>query len=162
METEALTPATEAYVDALKVAIAHEKAKAAELMGLAERSRLGAKLMFTELATEALLYVNALVVEFEHALESDVIPEGEDSDEFYVPPRTLTESFVLPDEFTLPEQAILVAIDATLASQSYYEGRAARVADDSSRRFFEACAQRMRRRVAELQEEYERNVLTSN
>lgn len=162
MQAQPQPPATEAYVESLKVAIAHEKAKAAELMRLADRSTLGAKLMFVELATESLLYVNSLIVEFEQVLESDAIPEGEDSDEFYVPPGRGTESFVLPDQFTLPEQAIHVAIEAARRSQTFYEGRTSLVADEASRHFFELCAQRMGRRVADLQEEYERNVMTSN
>ncbi len=162
MEAQSKPPIAEAYTDSLKVAIAHEKSKAAEMMRLADRSRLGAKLMFTELATEALLYVNALIVEFEHVLESDEVPEGEDSDEFYVPPSKATESYVIPEEFTLPEQAILVAIRAAEASQAFYEARSGSVPDAVSRQFFETCAVRMRRRVADLQEEYDRNVLTSN
>jgi len=153
---------TGGYVDSLKVAIAHEKSKAAELMQLADRSRLGAKLMFTELATEALLYVNSLIVEFEHVLESDDVPEGEDSDEFYVPPTRWTERFVIPDEFTLPEQAILVAIEATRASEAFYESRRALVPDVVSRQFFQGCVQRMNRRTADLREEYDKFVMTSN
>jgi hypothetical protein len=162
VEADPHPPSLEEYADALKVAIAHEKAKAASLMGLADKSRLGAKLMFTELATEALLYVNSLIIEFEHVLESDELPEGEDSDEFYVAPAPTTESFVIPDEFTLPEQAILVAIEASRTSQSFYEGRSAAVPDAKSRQFFDQCALRMRRRVADLREEYDRNVLTNN
>lgn len=162
MEAQPQPLALEAYADSLKVAIAHEKTKAAQLMGLSERSKLGAKLMFVELATESLLYVNSLIVEFEHVLESDLIPEGEDSDELYVPPEKGTESFVVPEEFTLPEQAIHVAIESARSSQQFYETQTGSVADEASRRFFEACAQRMRRRVADLQEEYERNVMTSN
>jgi len=153
------TPTT-LYAEALKVAIGHEKSKAADLMGLAEKSRLGAKLMFTELATEALLYLNSLVVEFEHVLELDEIPEGEDSDTYYEQPSPVTERFVLPEEFTLPEQAILVAIAKTVESQRFYESHAARDGEERSRKFFTSCAQRMQRRAADLKEEYERNVMT--
>lgn len=155
-------PPNEVYLDSLKVVIAHEKAKAANLMRLADRSRLGAKLMFTELATEALVYVNSLIVEFEHILESEEVPEGEDSDEYYVQGAQSTESFVIPEEFTLPEQAILVAIRAAGASQEFYEGKIDTVPPGVSRQFFQTCAQRVKRRVADLKEEYERNVLTSN
>lgn len=149
-----------AYADALKIAIAHEKEKARLYMEYAEKSKYGAKMMFTELATEAMMYLNSFMVEFEHVLRSDEIPEGEDSDEFIDIGVLKTAKIVIPEEFATPEQAILVAIKKTEESQAYYEKLAERSSDEILKTFFANCGRRMQRRAVDLKEEYERNVLT--
>ena len=149
-----------AYADALKIAIAHEKEKARLYIEFADKSRHGAKMMFTELASEAMLYLNTFMVEFEQVLMSDEIPEGEDSDEFIDIGVLKTAKVVIPEEFTTPEQAILVAIKKTEESQEFYETLAGRASDERLKTFFSNCARRMQRRGVDLKEEYERNVLT--
>lgn len=149
-----------AYADALKVAIAHEKDKARLYMEFAERSRHGAKMMFTELASEAMMYINSLMLEFEHVLLSDEIPEGEDSDAYVDIGVLRTQKIVIPKEFATPEQAVLVAIQKTEESQAFYEAHATRARDDRLRNFYQTCARRMQRRAVDLKEEYERFVLT--
>jgi len=149
-----------AYADALKIAIAHEKEKARLYIEFADKSRHGAKMMFTELASEAMLYLNTFMVEFEQVLMSDEIPEGEDSDEFIDIGVLKTAKVVIPEEFTTPEQAILVAIKKTEESQEYYETLSGRSSDERLKTFFANCARRMQRRGVDLKEEYERNVLT--
>ncbi len=149
-----------AYADALKIAIAHEKEKARLYMEFADRSKLGAKMMFTELASEAMMYINSLMLEFEHVLLSDEIAEGEDSD-MYVDIGVLkTQKFVIPKEFATPEQAVLVAISKTEESQAFYEAHAAGAPNERLRLFHQSCARRMQRRAVDLKEEYERFVLT--
>ena len=149
-----------AYADALKVAIGHEKEKARLYIEFADRARHGAKLMFTELASEAMLYINSLMLEFEHVLLSDEIEEGTDSD-LYVESGVLkTEKLVIPKEFTTPEQAVLVAIQKTEASQAFYEERAAAATEARLAAFYQTCGKRMQRRAVDLKEEYERFVLT--
>lgn len=149
-----------AFADALKVAIAHEKEKARLYMELADRSRHGAKMMFTELASEAMVYINSLMLEFEHVLLSDELPEGEDSDAYVDIGVLRTQKVVIPTEFKTPEQAVLVAIQKTEESQAFYEARAAAERDERLRRFYDGCARRMQRRAVDLKEEYERFVLT--
>lgn len=149
-----------AYADALKVAIAHEKDKARLYMEFAERSKHGAKMMFTELAAEAMMYLNSLMLEFEHVLLSDEIPEGEDSDTYVDIGVLKTQKLVIPKEFVTPEQAVLVAIQKTEESQAFYEAYAGRAADDRMRNFYQGCGRRMQRRSVDLKEEYERFVLT--
>jgi rubrerythrin len=149
-----------AYADSLKVAIAHEKGKARLYMEFAERSKYGAKMMFTELAAEAMMYLNSLMLEFEHVLLSDEIPEGEDSDAYVDIGVLKTQKLVIPEEFVTPEQAVLVAIQKTEESQSFYEGHATQASDERLKNFFAGCARRMQRRAVDLKEEYERFVLT--
>jgi|SRR5690242_4505585 len=149
-----------AYADALKVAIAHEKEKARLYMEFAERSKHGAKLMFTELASEAMMYINSLMLEFEHVILSDEIAEGEDSDTYVDIGVLSTQKLVIPKEFELPEQAVLVAVRETEESQSFYQSRANAAADGRIKAFYEGCAGRMQRRAVDLKEEYERFVLT--
>ena len=158
----ATAPATgeAAYADALKVAIGHEKDKARLYMEFADKSRLGAKMMFTELAAEAMLYINSLMLEFEHVLESDEVEEGTDSDTYVDIGVLKTQKLVIPAEFKTPEQAVLVAIQKTEESQAFYEAQAARAPDDRQRTFHQTCAKRMQRRAVDLKEEYERFVLT--
>ena len=158
--TPAAAASEAAYADALKVAIGHEKDKTRVYMEFAERSRLGAKMMFTELASEAMMYINSLMLEFEHVIMSDAIDEGEDSD-MYVDIGVLkTQKLVIPAEFKTPEQAVLVAIQKTEESQAFYDTHAGRAADPRLKAFFETCARRMQRRAVDLKEEYERFVLT--
>lgn len=149
-----------AYADALKIAIAHEKEKARFYMQAAERSKYGAKIMFTELATEAMMYLNSLMMEFEEVLRSDAIPEGEDSDEFIDIGVLKTASIVIPSEFVTPEQAIIVAIRKTEESEAYYRKLASRMDDEFLGNWYEGLARRMQRRAVDLKEEYERNVLS--
>jgi rubrerythrin len=160
MPPEAPASGDAAYADALKVAIGHEKEKARLYMEFAERSRHGAKMMFTELAAEAMLYINSLMLEFEHVLLSDEIPEGEDSDTYVDIGVLRTQKIVIPKEFATPEQAVLVAIQKTEMSQAFYEAQAARESHERLRGFYEACGRRMQRRAVDLKEEYERFVLT--
>jgi rubrerythrin len=149
-----------AYADALQVAIGHEKDKTRVYMEFAERSRLGAKMMFTELASEAMMYINSLMLEFEHVLMLDTIKEGADSDTYVDIGVLKTQKLVIPSEFKTPEQAVLVAIQKTEESQGFYERHAAEAKDPRVRTFFEGCAKRMQRRAVDLKEEYERFVLT--
>ena len=149
-----------AYADALKVAIGHEKDKARLYMEFADRSKLGAKMMFTELASEAMLYINSLMLEFEHVLASDEIDEGTDSDTYVDIGVLKTQKLVIPSEFKTPEQAVLVAIQKTEESRDFYEAQVSRAPDDRLRAFYGACAKRMQRRAVDLKEEYERFVLT--
>lgn len=161
MTAAARPPSKEvAYADVLKVAIAHEKDKARLYMELADRSKYGAKMMFTELAAEAMMYLNSLMLEFEHVLLSDEIPEGEDSDAYVDIGVLRTQKFVIPKEFVTPEQAVLVAIQRTEESQAFYEAHAAKVAEEPLKTFYAGCARRMQRRAVDLKEEYERFVLT--
>lgn len=157
-----LKPATgeEAYADALKVAIGHEKDKTRVYMEFAERSKLGAKMMFTELASEAMLYINSLMMEFEHVLMSDEIDEGADSDTYVDIGVLKTQKLKIPSEFKTPEQAVLVAIQQTEESQAFYDAHAAEAPEGQLRAFYQACAKRMQRRAVDLKEEYERFVLT--
>lgn len=159
-QTHAPAASEAAYADALKVAIGHEKDKTRIYMEFAERSRLGAKMMFTELASEAMLYINSLMLEFEHVIMSDAIDEGMDSDTYVDIGVLKTQKLVIPSEFKTPEQAVLVAIQKTEESQAFYEAHAAKAADGTLRGFFEGCAKRMQRRAVDLKEEYERFVLT--
>ncbi len=159
-ETVGFAAGEAAYADALKVAIGHEKDKARLYMEFAERSRLGAKMMFTELAAEAMLYINSLMMEFEHVLLSDAIDDGTDSDTYVDIGVLKTQKLVIPSEFKTPEQAVLVAIQKTEESQGFYEAHMAKARDDRLRAFYQACARRMQRRAVDLKEEYERFVLT--
>jgi rubrerythrin len=158
--TKAAPTGEAAYADALKVAIGHEKEKARLYMEFAERSKHGAKMMFTELASEAMMYINSLMLEFEHVILSDEIEEGEDSDTYVDIGVLSTQKLVIPKEFELPEQAVLVAVQKTEASQAFYEGRAKQASEDRLRAFYGGCARRMQRRAVDLKEEYERFVLT--
>ncbi|HKZ60449.1 MAG TPA: hypothetical protein VJ547_11490 [Candidatus Thermoplasmatota archaeon] len=149
-----------AYADALKVAIAHEKEKARLYMELSEHARHGAKMMFTELAAESMMYINSLMLEFEHVLLSDEIGEGEDSDAYVDIGVLRTQKLTIPKEFTTPEQAVLVAIQKTEASQAFYEAHAQGEGNERLAGFYQGCAKRMQRRAVDLKEEYERFVLT--
>jgi rubrerythrin len=154
-------PAGEAaYADALKVAIGHEKDKARLYMEFADRARLGAKMMFTELAAEAMMYINSLMLEFEHVLVSDEVEDGMDSDSYVDIGVLKTQKLVIPSEFKTPEQAVLVAIQKTEESRAFYEAHAGRAKDARLRNFYDLCARRCQRRAVDLKEEYERFVLT--
>jgi rubrerythrin len=159
-ETVGAPAAEAAYADALKVAIGHEKDKARLYMEFADRSRLGAKMMFTELAAEAMLYINSLMMEFEHVLLSDAIDDGTDSDTYVDIGVLKTQKLVIPSEFKTPEQAVLVAIQKTEESQAFYEAHMERAREEPLRAFYQGCARRMQRRAVDLKEEYERFVLT--
>lgn len=157
---EAGTGIEAAYADALKVAIAHEKEKTRLYMELAERARHGAKMMFTELAGESMMYINSLMLEFEHVLQSDALGQGEDSDTYVDIGVLRTQKLTNATEFTSPEQAVLVAIQKTEASQAFYAERARGESNQRLAGFYAGCANRMQRRAVDLKEEYERFVLT--